>query len=75
MKMYQPDLMHCVAACAAYNVEYQGNADAGISVGGGLCKAVSLVIAAGKICFLKNGTGVNDTSTSGGNRIVSAVLE
>jgi hypothetical protein len=75
MKMYQPDLMRCVAACAEYNAGYQSNADGGVAVGGGLCKAVSLVLAPGEFCYLKNGTGVNDTSTSGGNKIDSARLE
>lgn len=75
MKMYQPDLLRCVAACAEYNAGYQSNVDGGVNVGGGLCKAVSLVLAPGEFCYLKNGTGVNDTSTSGGDRIDSAVLE
>ena len=75
LKMYQPDLTHCVAACAEYNAGYQSSQRAGINVGGGICKGVSLVLAAGEFCYLKNATGTNDTSTSGGNRIDSAFLE
>lgn len=75
MKIYEPDLTHCVAACAEYNAGYQANTAAGINVGGGYCKGVSLVLAPGEFCYLKNGTGTNNTSTSGGNRIDSALLQ
>jgi hypothetical protein len=74
MKIYQPDLPHCVAACAEYNAAYAINVGAGVAVGGGYCKAVSLILEAGEFCYLKNGTATNITSTSGPS-IDSALLQ
>lgn len=67
--------MSCVAACAEYNAGWSNSVASGIELGGGYCLAVSLVIKEGEFCYLKNGTGRNDTGTSGeGVRIDSAVL-
>lgn len=74
MMIYAPDLESCVAACASYNIGYQKNSKDGVSVGGGMCKAVALVQVAGEGCYLKNGTGTNNTGTSYGARIDSALL-
>ncbi|KAI9648156.1 hypothetical protein NHQ30_002788 [Ciborinia camelliae] len=69
MKIYMPDLKRCIMACAKYNAGYATNLQAGIDVGGGLCRAVSMVVQDGEFCYLKNGTGVNNTAVSGGNAV------
>jgi hypothetical protein len=40
MKMYQPSLEDCIAACASYNVDYNANAGGDPT---GLCRAVTVV--------------------------------
>ncbi|KAM0309648.1 hypothetical protein ACHAO8_008815 [Botrytis cinerea] len=77
MKIYMPDLNQCIMACAEYNAGYSTNLQGGIDVGGGLCRAVSMVIKNGEYCYLKNGTGVNNTANSGGNEVRkdSAILQ
>jgi len=57
MKLYLPTLEACIVACASYNENYQSNLARGISMDGGLCRAVSIVKTAGEYCYLKNGTG------------------
>lgn len=74
MYMYQSDLLHCVAVCAEYNAGYEKNSENGGEVGGGRCQAVALLLRPGGNCYLKNGTGINDTSSSGPVTIDSAVL-
>jgi hypothetical protein len=74
MSLYVPTLKDCMAACAAYNIGYVRSQGFGISVSGGMCRAVALVLAEGEGCYLKNGTGRNDTSTSRNARIDSALL-
>jgi hypothetical protein len=65
-----PDFNSCIMACAAYNAGYNTNNKAGVDVGGGLCRVATMVINEGEFCYLKNGTGVNNTSiTSGGTAI------
>jgi hypothetical protein len=66
MKIYMPDFSSCIMACAAYNAGYNTNYQDGVDVAGGLCRAVTMVINEGEFCYLKNGTGVNNTSNSGG---------
>ncbi|KAF7919851.1 hypothetical protein BELL_0257g00150 [Botrytis elliptica] len=77
MKIYMPDLIQCMMACAEYNAGYSTNLQGGIDVGGGLCRAVSMVIKDGEFCYLKNGTGVNNTANSGGEAVRkdSAILQ
>ncbi|TGO56528.1 hypothetical protein BCON_0076g00060 [Botryotinia convoluta] len=77
MKIYMPDLIQCMMACAEYNAGYSTNLQGGIDVGGGLCRAVSMVIKDGEFCYLKNGTGVNNTANSGGIAVRkdSAILQ
>ncbi|KAF7958299.1 hypothetical protein EAE96_001850 [Botrytis aclada] len=77
MKIYMPDLIQCMMACAEYNAGYTTNLQGRIDVGGGLCRAVSMVIKDGEFCYLKNGTGVNNTANSGGNAVRkdSAILQ
>ncbi|KAF7943938.1 uncharacterized protein EAE97_006008 [Botrytis byssoidea] len=77
MKIYMPDLTQCMMACAEYNAGYSTNLQGGIDVGGGLCRAVSMVIKDGEFCYLKNGTGVNNTANSGGDAVRkdSAILQ
>lgn len=58
----------CIAACAEYNIGYA------VTNGSPRCAAVAVVKAPGEFCYLKSGTGVNDTSSSGGTPIDSAVL-
>jgi hypothetical protein len=58
----------CIAACAEYNI---GHA---VESGSPKCAAVAVVKAPGEFCYLKSATGVNDTSSSGGSPIDSAVL-
>ncbi|KAF7859527.1 uncharacterized protein EAF02_010975 [Botrytis sinoallii] len=77
MKIYMPDLTQCMMACAEYNAGYSTNLQGGIDVGGGLCRAVSMVIKDREFCYLKNGTGVNNTANSGGDAVRkdSAILQ
>lgn len=77
MKIYMPDFNQCIMACAEYNAGYATNLQDGVDVGGGLCRAVSMVVESGEFCYLKNGTGVNNTVMSGGTgvRKDSAILQ
>ncbi|KAF5872133.1 uncharacterized protein Bfra_009163 [Botrytis fragariae] len=77
MKIYMPDLTQCMMACAEYNAGYSTNLQSGIDVGGGLCRAVSMVIKGGEFCYLKNGTGIDNTANSGGDAVRkdSAILQ
>jgi hypothetical protein len=77
MKLWTVDLETCVSVCAEWNA---GLASRG---GGGagdvnLCRVVSLVQAPGEFCYLKNGTGTNNTSgllgAGAGGSYTSAVL-
>ena len=63
-----PDMNGCIDACAQYNV------GASVVAGGAACKAVAIVREVGEYCYLKSATGVNNTSTSGGEPIDSAIL-
>lgn len=74
MYLYTPTFEDCVNACGEYNVGYLRKQQDGIDVAGGLCRAVALVLADGQGCYLKNGTGKNDTGTSGNVKIDSALL-
>ena len=66
LKVWVPDLMHCVMLCAEYNF--------GLDTTSGFCRGVSMVEKPGEFCYLKSATGVNDTSTSGNGPYVSAEL-
>jgi hypothetical protein len=68
LRIYVPDMMGCIDACAEYN---KGDA---VSQGAAECKAIAVVKAKGEYCYLKSGTGVNDTNSSGGSPIDTAVL-
>ena len=75
MTLYAPDLESCVAACASYNMGYLNNLNNGVKVGGGMCKAVALLLGPGEGCWLKNGTGKRDTGKDGrGIKVDSAAL-
>ncbi|KAH6845643.1 hypothetical protein B0I37DRAFT_417167 [Chaetomium sp. MPI-CAGE-AT-0009] len=54
MKVYQPSLEDCIAACASYNVGYKANAGGDMT---GLCRAVTVVKKDGEFCYFKNNTG------------------
>ncbi|GAB1310168.1 Putative membrane protein insertase [Madurella fahalii] len=60
LKMYLPSLEDCITACAAYNWQYQRNVEIGVP-GGGLCRSVAIIKTTGEYCYLKNGTGTNNT--------------
>jgi hypothetical protein len=76
MLMTAPDLISCVALCAQYNAGYSNAVGDDVNVGGGICVAVSLIKAPAEFCYLKNATGVNDTSANvaSGIGVDSAVL-
>ncbi|KAL1844366.1 hypothetical protein VTJ49DRAFT_45 [Mycothermus thermophilus] len=58
MKLYLPSLEACIDACAVYNQKYEANLAEGFGeTAAGLCRAVTVVKAAGEYCYLKNGTG------------------
>ncbi len=59
----------CIDQCVAWNSGYAVG-----SLDGPKCAAVAVVKAVGEFCYLKSATGKNDTSTSGGASIDSAVL-
>ena len=59
----------CIDTCVAYNLGY-----AVTNGGSPACVAVAVVKAPGEFCYLKSATGINDTSTSGGAPIDSAVV-
>lgn len=58
----------CIDACVMYNLGYS------VSTGGPSCVGVAVVKVPGEYCYLKSGTGVNNTSSSGGSPIDFAVL-
>lgn len=59
----------CIDTCVAYNLGYSVvNGDSPS------CAAVAVVKAPGEFCYLKSAIGINDTSTSGGASIDTAVL-
>ncbi|KAK4136678.1 hypothetical protein BT67DRAFT_187736 [Trichocladium antarcticum] len=60
VKLWLPSLEACIGACAAYNLAYEANA-AGRVAAGGLCRSVAVVKIEGEYCYLKNGTGTNET--------------
>lgn len=62
--LYTTDMNGCMVACAAWNA----------GAGNPKCAAVAIVKDVGQYCYLKSGTGKNNTSTSGGAPIDSAVL-
>lgn len=47
--------------CAAYNAAYRANLNNNVPVGGGYCVGVTLEKIDAGFCYLKNGTGTNDT--------------
>lgn len=55
--------------CIAYNLGYAVTSGASLA-----CAAVAVVKAPGEFCYLKSATGINDTSSSGGAPIDSALL-
>ncbi|KAK0734903.1 hypothetical protein B0T26DRAFT_632413, partial [Lasiosphaeria miniovina] len=62
LKIWLPSLEDCMTACAYHNAKQFENMQNGIDVGqGGFCKSVTIVKSAGEYCYLKNGTGVNNT--------------
>ncbi|KAK1636131.1 hypothetical protein BDP81DRAFT_291352, partial [Colletotrichum phormii] len=73
--MTVPDMLTCMTLCAQYN---QGYSDAvGDDVfldGGGICVGVALVKGTAQFCHLQNATGINQTASSGGFDVDSAVL-
>lgn len=59
----------CIDTCVAYNLGYAvTNGDSPS------CVAVAVVKAPGEFCYLKSATGINDTTTSGGASIDTAVV-
>jgi len=68
LKLWVPDMNSCINACALYNTGFT------VSSGGLPCVVVAVVRAAGEYCYLKSSVGINDTSTSNGAPIDSAIL-
>ncbi|KAI1757646.1 hypothetical protein F4782DRAFT_136691 [Xylaria castorea] len=73
LRTYTPTLENCIVVCAEYNKAYATNLENNSGVGGGPCVAVTIVKDHAGFCFLKNGTGTNDTMGAP-NTYSSAVL-
>ncbi|KAI0965411.1 hypothetical protein F4678DRAFT_335705 [Xylaria arbuscula] len=73
LRTYTPTLENCITVCAEYNKAYASNLANNIDVGGGPCVAVTIVKEHAGFCYLKNGTGTNDTMGSPGS-YSSAIL-
>ncbi|KAF2962873.1 hypothetical protein GQX73_g10700 [Xylaria multiplex] len=73
LRTYTPTLENCIVVCAEYNKAYATNLENNRGVGGGPCVAVTIVKEHAGFCYLKNGTGTNDTMGSPGS-YSSAVL-
>ncbi|KAI0809594.1 hypothetical protein GGR55DRAFT_157271 [Xylaria sp. FL0064] len=67
LRTYTPTLEECIVVCAEYNKAYEANLANNIDVGGGPCVAVTIVKEHAGFCYLKNGTGTNDTMGSPGS--------
>lgn len=79
MKLEAVNPYMCAVYCAEYNAGLEKmifNGIIGADGGpGGFCRAISLVLAVGEFCYLKNGTGVGGTDTSSSSvQVASAVL-
>ncbi|KAI0554756.1 hypothetical protein F4679DRAFT_579097 [Xylaria curta] len=61
LRTYTPTLENCITVCAEYNKAYATNLENNSGVGGGPCVAVTIVKDHAGFCYLKNGTGTNDT--------------
>ncbi|KAE9577104.1 hypothetical protein CGCF415_v001745 [Colletotrichum fructicola] len=72
--MTVPDMLTCMTLCAQYNQGYSDAVGDDVYVGGGICVGVALVKGIGQFCYLKNATGINDTTAAGGFDVDSAVL-
>ncbi|KAF9875698.1 hypothetical protein CkaCkLH20_06630 [Colletotrichum karsti] len=72
--MTVPDMLSCMTLCAQYNQGYSDAVGDDVYVGGGICVGVALIKGTGQFCYLKNATGINDTTAAGGFRVDSAVL-
>ncbi|KAI8632853.1 hypothetical protein F5Y19DRAFT_472028 [Xylariaceae sp. FL1651] len=64
LRTFTPTLEQCITVCAEYNQAYRAGLRANAGVGGGYCIAVTLVKEHAGFCYLKNGTGANDTMGS-----------
>ena len=65
----------CITLCAEYNAGYSDAVGDDIAVGGGICVGVALVKSPTEFCYLKNATGINDTTAAnGGQPVDSAIL-
>jgi len=73
MALWTPDLASCAAACASYNAGYLLALKYGHGVGGGMCRAVALLVAPQGTCWLKNNTGNVENGGGNGPKIDSAV--
>ncbi|KAI0098148.1 hypothetical protein GGR51DRAFT_436068 [Nemania sp. FL0031] len=73
LRTYTPTLENCIVVCAEYNKAYLTNLDNDTGVGGGPCVGVTIVKEHAGFCYLKNGTGTNDTMGNP-NMYSSAVL-
>ncbi|KAI1368191.1 hypothetical protein F5Y08DRAFT_10702 [Xylaria arbuscula] len=73
LRTYTPTLENCITVCAEYNKAYAANLEKNVGVGGGYCVAITIVKEHAGFCYLKNGTGTNDTMGSPGS-YSSAVL-
>lgn len=74
MLMTVPDMLTCLTLCAEFNQEYSNSVGDDVGVGGGMCVGVGLIKGEAQFCYLKNATGVNDTSKAFGFPADSAVL-
>ncbi|KAI8947494.1 hypothetical protein F4801DRAFT_505810 [Xylaria longipes] len=73
LRTYTPTLENCITVCAEYNKAYATNLKNNVGVGGGPCVAITIVKDHAGFCYLKNGTGTNDTMGTP-NMYSSAVL-
>ncbi|KAI0512929.1 hypothetical protein F5B22DRAFT_290042 [Xylaria bambusicola] len=73
LRTYTPTLENCLSVCAEYNKAYATNLRNNVGVGGGFCVAITIVKEHAGFCYLKNGTGTNDTMGSP-NSYSSALL-
>ncbi|GAP92116.1 putative membrane protein insertase [Rosellinia necatrix] len=73
LRTYTPTLENCITVCAEYNKAYLTNLKNNNGVAGGPCVAVTIVKEHAGFCYLKNGTGTNNTMGNPGG-YSSAIL-
>ncbi|KAM7197816.1 hypothetical protein V8F20_006489 [Naviculisporaceae sp. PSN 640] len=72
-KTWAATLDECMALCAAYNAEFNKTGSNKFNMEKGFCRSVAIVEREGEFCYLKNGTGGNNTMGAP-NDFASAIL-